>query len=446
MHSKGFYKEYLHIVIPLMLQGLVTTLVSMVDNLMVGQLGDTAISAVAVSNKILGILTFTLFAVSAAGSVFIAQYYGARERLKQREVFRVTVLLSIAVLTVLGSIFLMMPAQVIQFFVQHKAIEQMALEYMLIMLIGYVPFLFAVNYSSALKVVGQVRMPLVASLTGVAINAMLNYMFIFGHFGMPAMGVKGAAVATVVARFCECAIVYVFVCKGQYDFYTKLNQVHHISKDVLRAVVAKSTPLIFNEIIWSFAQATMLKIYAFRGETVISALSITEITTSIFFSLAIGMAGATPVFVSQRLGAGQLDEAYHNGKRLLKLSSVASIGLGAMIYAMSFVIPNLYQVSKESHDLAVQMIQMMGMLYFIYLINTQCYFIMRSGGDMKATLIMDGVFLWALNIPVLSYASYATALPIVTVYFIGQLCETVKLFVSLYFFKRKGWVKNLTTS
>lgn len=444
MDTKTFYKTYVKIVIPLMLQGMITKFVSMVDNLMIGQLGDTSIAAVAMGNKILDILMFTIFGVSAAVSVFIAQYYGAKNQQKQQEVFRVGLLMSIVVLLSAGMSLFIFPKVIMNYFVQDDSIQKIVLNYISILFVGYLPFVISINYSTALKVVGQVKMPLFASICGVAINAVGNYILIFGHFGLPAMGVEGAAVATVISRFFEFFILIIFTKRHHFSFDTKVSQIFDIPKPVLKEVVLRSFPLTVNEIIWSFGQATILKTYGFRGNEVLAGLAVTDTTSSIFFAFAHGIAGATPIFISQLLGANQFKEAYQNGVRLLKSTVVGSILLGVVMFSMSFIIPNIYQISPVSHEIATRTIQIGACMFWVYLTNAQCYFILRAGGDMRSTLIVDGLYIWTITIPIISIVAYMTNTPIIWLYIIGQCCDFGKLIISLTMFFKKKWIKNIT--
>lgn len=444
MDTKTFYKSYAKIVVPLMLQGMITKFVSMIDNLMVGQLGDMSIASVAMGNKILDILMFTVFGISAAVSVFIAQYYGAKNHQKQQEVFRIGLLMSAVVLLGVSMILVLFPQTVIGYFVQDVSIQQTVLRYISMLLIGYIPFVISINYSSALKVVGQVKMPLFASLTGVAINVFGNYILIFGHFGLPAMGIQGAAIATVVARIVEFAILISFTKRHHFAFDTRITELFHIPRELVKEVLTKSLPLTINEIIWSFGQATILKTYGSRGNEVLAALSITETTSSIFFAFAHGVAGATPIFISQLLGANRFKEAYHNGLRMLKSTVMVAVLLGIMMFLMSFIVPNIYQVSAASHEIATRTIQIGACFFVVYLTNTQCYFILRAGGDMRSTLMVDGLYMWTITIPVISAIGYLTQIPIVPMYIIGQCCDLGKMIVSLTMFFKKKWVKNIT--
>lgn len=444
MDTKTFYKTYAKIVIPLMFQGMITKFVSMVDNLMIGQLGDTAIAAVVMGNKILDILMFTIFGVSAAVSVFIAQYYGAKDHQKQQEVFRVGLLMSVVVLLAAGMVLLVFPKTIMNYFVPDERIQKIVLNYITLLFIGYFPFVISINYSTALKVIGQVKIPLFASICGVVINTMGNYIFIFGHFGLPAMSIQGAAIATVVSRFIEFAILISFTKRHQLAFDTKLLRIFHVSNPLLKEIFMRSFPLMINEILWSFGQATILKTYGLRGNEVLAALAITETTSSIFFAFSHGIAGVTPIFISQLLGAKQFKEAYHNALRMLKSTIVGAIILGIMMFTMSFIIPNIYQVSTVSHEIATRTIQLGAIFFVVYLTNTQCYFILRSGGDMRSTLIVDGLYMWTITIPIISAIAYLTNLPIMPMYIIGQCCDVGKMIVSLTMLCKKKWLKNIT--
>lgn len=444
MDTKTFYKTYTKIVIPLMLQGMITKFVSMVDNLMIGQLGDTSIAAVAMGNKILDILMFTIFGVSAAVSVFIAQYYGARNHQKQQEVFRIGLLMTGVVFAVATILLLLFSDGIINYFVQDVSIKPLVLQYISILFLGYIPFVISINYSSALKVVGQVKMPLFASLVGVVVNMVGNYILIFGHFGFSAMGVQGAAVATVISRIVEFLILIIFTKHNGFSFDTKISDLWQVPRPLFKEVIAKSLPLTINEIIWSFGQATILKTYGSRGNEVLAALSITETTSSIFFAFAQGVAGATPILISQLLGANRFEEAYRNSLRMLKLTVLCAMLLGMGMFTMSFIIPNIYQVSVNSHEIAKTTIQLGACFFVVYLINTQCYFILRAGGDMRSTLIVDGLYMWIITIPVISIVAYWTSLPIIPMYIIGQCCDLGKMVVSLTMFFKKKWLKNIT--
>lgn len=444
MKSENFYQEYRKIVIPLMFQGLVTTLVSMIDNLMVGQLGDNAIAAVSMGNKILGILMFTMFAMNSATSVYIAQYFGANNIDKQKQVFRIGLISTVSIFILFSLLYLIMPQTIVHFFVQDVDIQSMLLEYLSIMLLGYLPFTLSTNYSSTLKVIGQVRMPLIASLCGVGVNTLLNYMLIFGNFNFPSMGIKGAAIATVISRVVEFVIIFSFVYVNHFDFNTKLKDIFQFSRELLKDVIKKAVPLVINEIIWSLGQATILKAYGFRGGLVLAAMAIVDIVQSIFYSIVTGLSSAAAVLVSQRLGSGKLDEAYANAKEMLKIIVIMAFVLGGLMFISSYVIPNFYNVTQESRELAVSMIRLASVVFWIYLVNTQCYFIIRAGGDMKSVLIMDGLFTWGLTIPVLSYVSYYTTLPVVIIFIAVQVCDFAKMLVCLKMFFKKRWVKNLT--
>ena len=427
-----------------MSQALVTTLVAMIDNLMVGQLGDAAISAVSISARILGIITFTIFGLVAATCVFIAQYHGAQNPRKQKEVFRISLIFSGVIFLLATIAMIFFNQQIIHFFVKDAVIEALAKDYIMLMLFSFVPFILSINYGTTLKVLGQVKLPLVASLAGVALNTTLNYLLIFGNGGLPKLGVSGAAIATICARILEFAIIYSFVRYHHYAFNTKFTERCHITKTTVMAVLKKALPLATNEVIWAIGMATILKLYATRGSEVIAAYAIADATNTIFFSVAQGVSAATPVFISQLLGANKFDEALSNAKSMIRLIFVLSFVCGLGMWGASYIVPNLFQVSATSHDLAVKMIRIMACMYWVYLVTVQTYYILRAGGDMKSTLFMDGGFMWLATIPAMAVVTYCTDASIFVIYLTGQSCDILKLLISQYLFRKKRWLVNLT--
>lgn len=443
MTKHAFLQHYRKIALPLMIQGIITTLISMIDTLMVGQLGDNAISAVSISNRILQILFFSLLGIVSATGVFIAQYYGARNKAKQKEMFHISLLLTLGLLLIGGIVIILFHPAIIHFFVKDSVVESLAASYIGWLVLAYIPLTLSLNFSTPLKVIGQVKLPLIASLLSVVVNTSFNYMLILGNFGFPALGVKGAAIATALARLVEFTVLYSVTRHYHYDFYAPIIHLFNVSRETIKEVVKKALPLLFNELIWSFGMATILKLYATRGSEVIAAYALADATSAIFFSATQGMNAATSVFISQQLGAGHFKEAEQNARRMLKLTFAMSVFLGIGMIGASFIVPNLSQLSERSHEIATRMIQVMGCMYWVYLITTQTYFILRAGGDMRSTLFMDGGFMWLITIPIMASVAYLTPASIYLLYFAGQGCDLLKLLTAQYFYRKKRWLNNL---
>lgn len=443
--NKAFFKEAFHVAMPMMLQNLVTTCVNLVDSLMVGQLGDAAIGGVASVNRFYMIGNFGTMGVINAVGIFIAQFFGARKEKHMKESFRFSIwsayciILPMFLISYFGSEF------VVSFFTDDAATIVQGVAYLKVAAFSFLPIGLSIAISNAMRCIGITKLPLYASIASVMTNAFFNYCLIFGHFGFPALGVVGAALATTLARMVELVILLFMMKYNDFPFASKIKDLFDVPLELSKRITLKAVPLCINEILWSGGMAVLLKLYGTRGPAVLTGYSICNTGTDIFFTLFSGMAVASTVMISQRLGANKLEEARANGYYLLGFAGMISLVFAVLIYGISYVIPILYTtVSKEAMDVAQNMIRIQGLFFFIYTLNTQNFFIVRAGGDTRSTLIMDSCFMWLFNIPLLAILAYYTDLSIYWIYIIGQGTDLVKLAVSSAFVRKEKWVVNLT--
>lgn len=442
--DKEFFKLALYVAIPLMLQQLITSSVNLVDNLMVGQLGDAALGGVAAVNRFYMIANYGIMGVASASAIFIAQYFGANDENHMKQSFRTNLIFSYGIATIFFLLGLLVPQVIVTFFIKDPEIVNMGLEYIKIAAWTFLPLAMSIPITSAMRAVGNTKTPLMVSVIAVLTNTVLNYCLIFGNFGMPALGVTGAAIATLIARCLEMSILLYLLFKGDFPFKTNFLKVFHISKKLVKAIVLKAAPLALNEVLWAGGMATLFKFYATRGSEVMSGYSIASTTSDLFFVLFGGMAAASTVLISQPLGANKLEKAKDNAYKLIGFSLMLSIVFALLMFGSSFIIPHFYNVSATANHVAVQTLRVMSVFFWIYMANTICYFILRAGGDTKSTLFMDSVYMWGFNIPLVGLLTYLTKLPIIELYIIGQLTDIVKLFIAYSLVKREKWVKNLT--
>lgn len=442
--DKEFYKATLAVAIPLMLQQLITSSVNLVDNLMVGQLGDAALGGVASVNRFYMIATAGTLGILAAAAVFIAQYYGAKDEKHMKETFRFSIVSAYAIMIPFFLMGIIMPRTIVSFFTTDAAIVQMGVEYMQLAAFTFLPMALSLAISSALRAVGEARLPLYVSAMAVLINTFLNYILIFGNFGFQAYGVQGAAVATIIARCFEAITLLIVLQKNNAAFKTKIKDLFKITLGLSKKVLLKAAPLAINEVLWGAGMATLFKFYATRGPEVISGYSISTTTSDLFFVLFGGMAAATTILISQPLGANKLDEARKHGYQLLGFSVMMSLVFAALMFGSSFIVPNFYNVTDVSKNVAMSVLRVQSIMFWIYMANTQCYFILRAGGDTKSTLFMDSGYMWLVNIPLVGILAYTTGINIILLYVIGQCTDLVKFFIAYRLVRKEKWVVNLT--
>jgi Na+-driven multidrug efflux pump len=266
---------------------------------------------------------------------------------------------------------------------------------------------------------------------------------IFGHLGFPALGVAGAAYATIIARIVEVVIFLVVSKRMDFMFKTAPQDLFKISRKLVKAITIKAVPLTMNEIFWSSGMSILFMFYSTRGTEVMAGMSISGSVADLFFTLFGGMAVATTVVVSQVLGANKLDEARDNAYKLIRFSIMLSVALGILMFAFSYIAPNFYNVTDYSRETAATFLRIMSVMFWIYMSNAQCFFILRAGGDTKSTLLMDSVFMWTINLPAVGLVTYLTGWNVYAIYLVGQSTDFFKLIVAYSLVRKEKWVKNL---
>lgn len=441
--DRDFIKKVLIVAVPLMLQSLITTSVNLVDNLMVGQLGDAAIGGVAAVNRFYMIGMFGTNGMVIAAGIFIAQFFGANDVDHMKQSFRFSIISAYAITIPIFLIAFLFPEAILHFFTNEPDVIAIGIDYVRVACFSFLPTGISLAITGAMRSIGEPKLPLFVSIVTVFTNTFFNYCFIFGHFGFPAMGVAGAALATLIARLVEMSLLLLAVYHYDFSFKTKFTELFHISKKLAKRIAVKAAPLAINEVLWAGGMATIFKLYGTRGPEVLSGYSIANTTSDLFFTLFQGMAIATTVMVSQRLGANKLEEARTNGYKMIGTATSIALFVSVFMFGAAFVVPSLYSISAEALQVAKIQIIIQSFCFWIYTLNCQNYFILRAGGDTKSTLITDSCFMWFVNIPFLAFLAYMTDLNIFVMYFLGQMTDIIKLCVSLYLVKREKWVINL---
>ncbi len=445
LRDREFYKIVIAVALPLMLQQLATSSVNLLDNLMIGQLGDAALGAVAAVNRFYMIAIFATNGVLAASSIYIAQFFGAKDEEHMKQSFRFAAIVAYLFAIIAFIVAMLFPEQIVGYFTDDIIVKSLGGDYIRIAAWTFLFMALTLAISSSMRSIGESHIPLRISVTAVVINGILNYILIFGHLGFEPMGVKGAAIATVIARFIEAALFLYIVIKRHFPFVTHIKDIFKISKRLVKTIITKATPLAVNELLWSGGMATLFKFYGTRGAEVLSGYSIANTIGDLFFVLFGGMAVASTVLISQPLGADRLEEARDNAYGLLGFSFILAIMFGVLMFISSFIIPSFYNISKEAYYVATTALRFMSGLFWVYMINTECYFILRAGGDMKSTMAMDSLYMWFVNLPIVGFFAYYTSIPIITLYLIGQATDLLKMVFSFHLVKKEKWVVNLTS-
>ena len=445
LKDHDFIKAALIIAVPLMLQQLVVSSVNLVDNLMVGQLGDVALSGVANANRFYMIAWSGINGMVASGVIYLSQFNGANDEKRMKATFRFMLVSSFLISLVFVVLALSFANNIIGFFIGEEIVILRGASYLKVACLSYIPGALSLCISGAFRTLGETKLPLKISIVSVLTNTCLNYCLIFGNFGFPYLAEVGAAIATLIARVVELSLNLLSLHRSSFAFKTRLKEIFHFSFKLAKEIVIKAIPLCINDILYSLGISTLLKAYSNRGLVANTAYSMSSTISDLFFVLFTGMSTATTVLVGTALGANDLKKAKDNGYKMVCFGLMCAMVFLVLMFGCSFIAPYLYNVSLEAKHLAAAFLRVMSIFFVMYVFNSSIYFVLRAGGDTKSTLFMDSCFMWACNIPVVAGLSYLTDLGVIVLYICGQMTDVLKAGLSYYLLRREKWVKNLTS-
>ena len=441
--NRAFYKRILFLALPIVLHQGITNFVSLLDNIMVGQLNQNAIAGVAAANQLMFIFNIVIVGCFAGAGIFVAQYHGANDAEGVKQAFRTKVLYGFGLLLFFEAIFYFCERPLLSMFLTEAASMQEAVTYLNWMLLAIPFIIIAQLYGVTLREIGQTKIPMYAGLAAVVVNCSLNYVLIFGKLGAPALGVGGAAIATVVSRVVEAAIVVFLSHAKKYEFATHAYTQFHISKTLLKRSIRKTIPTALNDFLWAVGSTLIIAAYAKLGEDVVSALSISQAVTNIFYIMFSALATSISIVVGGELGANHLEEAKSNSTKLVVLGVLIALTSGLIIAVTSRWIPLIYNVSAETRNIASHLLLISGIFFVCYTYNACCFFILRAGGAAKQVLILDSVFMWVAQVTISVALVTFTKLDIYVIYTLVQGTDLIKMGLATYMWKRGDWLQNL---
>lgn len=452
--DKHFYKMVLFVAVPIMIQNGITNFVGLLDNVMVGQVGTEQMSGVAIVNQLIFVYSLCIFGGLSGAGIFGAQFYGQDNQAGVRDIFRLKIWIGLLI-TLLGFVVLIAFGEpLINAYLAGEANKEnvaIALhygkEYLWIMLLGIVPFCVVQIYSSSLRETGETIVPMIAGIIAVVINLLFNYILIFGKFGAPAMGVAGAAVATVLSRYVECAIVVIWTHthKERNIYVMGLYKSLRVPVWLTKKVIIKGTPLLLNEALWASGMAMLLQCYSVRGMNVVAGMNISNTIANVFNIVFIAMGSSVAIIVGQLLGAGKMEEAKDTDMKMIAFSVAACVVIGAVMIVIAPIFPQMYKTSEEVRNLARNFIIVAAIFMPQNAFLHAAYFTLRSGGKTVITFFFDSVFAWVVSIPLAYVLSRYTQMNIVLIYFCCQGIEIIKCIIGYILVKKGVWLQNIVS-
>lgn len=451
--NKAFYKTLMIIAVPLIIQQLITSFVNMLDNIMVGQTGTLAMSGVSVANQIINVFNLAVFGSVSAASIFGAQYAGSEDEKGLRNCLRFKIVMECVFALLFIMTFYFFGRNLISLFMNPETdtvaninmTMNYAIEYLNIMLVGFIPFGLSRCVASSLQEVGETRLPMIASVTAVIVNFVGNSILIFGLLGFPALGPAGAAIATVISRFAELGVNLLFALSNRNHFqhFNGVFKNFSIPLVLVKDICFKGLPLVINEILWSTGLAMITQCYSTRGIDALAAYNISSTITNLFFVFNYAMGESISILVGQKLGAGKIEEAMDTDRKMIVFALLVSCGLGILLIFSAPLFPNLYDTSDSVRNCATTMLRYAGATIWISAIYNASYFTLRCGGKTVLTMLFDSVGTVFVSFPVAFCLAHFTTLPVQYMYLIVTVVDFYKVILGLRLVNKGIWINNL---
>lgn len=450
--DKNFYKMVLAVAIPMMIQNGITNFVGLLDNIMIGQIGTEQMSGAAIVNQLIFVYNLCIFGGVSGAGIFTAQYFGQKDYEGVQKTFRFKFWMALILTVITILLFLTAGTAFIKMYLNGEGSSEDAAatltygrQYLMIMLAGLPPFMLGQIYASTLREGGKTVLPMVAGIISITINLLFNYLLIFGKFGFPKLGVQGAAIATVLSRYVEVAIIIAWThCHKQSNpFVEGLYRTLKVPKQLTGKILVKGTPLLLNETFWAAGMAMLTQCYSIRSLDVVASLNISNTINNVFNIVFIALGDSVAIIVGQLLGAGKMKEARDTDNKMLAFSVSCCMIIAAIMFLLAPLFPKLYNTTNEVRVLAKYFIMATAFFMPQNAFLHACYFTLRSGGKTIITFLFDSVFIWCVSVVLAFLLSRFTSLPVLAIYIFVQMADMIKCIVGFILVKKGVWLQNI---
>ena len=435
--EKNFYKAILSIVIPITFQNLISVSVNMADTIMLGTLGEIELSASSIGGQLFFILMVLLMGIGSGANVMCAQYFGKEDKININKVLSLAYLLAILLSLSCLIIALFFPKIFMMIFTSDNKVIEKGIIYMRISSLSYVFFSITMISTSVLRSIKKVKIPALINMISLIINVILNYILILGKFNFTPIGIKGAAIATVIARICECILIIIYIRFFENNINYRISYMHSISEKLRRQYV--------NEFCWTIGSTIITLIVSRMGINVVAANSINNVAYQIALLFIQGLSSASSVIIGNTIGEGDYEKVKSYANTIIILSMFCGIMSSFFILLTKDIIVNFYNVSEETKLIAKDiMIATSVVILFKSLSSNLLFGILRGGGDNKFVFKYEMITLWFLAIPLGILSAFYLNFSVPLIFIMLKSDEILKGILGYFRIKRGNWINDVT--
>lgn len=439
-----FFREFLNLSLPIILSNLLGSSLHIIDNIMVGSLGETELASVAQANQLSFIMRLTLFGVASGCAIFASQYWGKGDVPGVRRTMGISLISAVVVCALAAAAAILAPAAVMSVYTPDPAVAALGAEYLQTVGPSFLVIAVSTVYNAANRSTERVRINLIASVSSIGINTFLNWCLIFGNLGLPRMGVRGAALATAIAACCEAVILVGWTYLRKYPAAARPRDLLPGSAAFVKGYYKVAVPVMLNEGLWALGTSAYSAVYGRMSTQSVAAMNVFGTVDQLVMAAIWGTMNAASVMVGKRIGAGREDEAVLCAKRMMATAVILSVVMGAVLLLIRAPVLTLFNITQEAKEVAAGVMMVAAFAMSARAFNSvNVVGVLRAGGDAVFSMLLDGGAIWGIGVPIAFITGILLNLPLPYVYLCIQAEEVFKIVVGMARFRSRKWINNL---
>ena len=445
--DRVFIKTLMVLAIPIILQSLVTASLNLLDNLMIGSLGENEIAAVGISNQFYMLYYYTVMGITLGAGIFMSQFWGKKDTSSIHKFLGISLVVGMISTIFFAVVAFFFPESIMKIFTDDNIVIVEGVAYLKMVALSYIFTTISLAYAAALRSVGQTKIPMYGSLVGLIFNGILNYIFIFGKFGAPVMGVAGAALGTTISRFMELLFIIFIIYKNKNVVAGNISELLNFDLHLVKRYFITAIPVIFNDVMWIAGITAYFVAYSKLGTNATATMQIANTINNVFNIFGIGIASASAILIGNKIGAGKEEDAKEDATKISLFSTLLGVIIGVLFFLLAPFIAMLFKITPETYRNVILVLRVMAVVLPLRFFGiTQIIGVLRGGGDVMYAIITELVAVWLIGVP-LSFVGAIYFKSSITIVYILVCLEEVFKVVATYPRLRSGkWIKNLVKS